>query len=236
MNSSENLVLERLTEKYKDVLNEDSEAVGERIDKNEVIKVLSKRFAEECQAGYMYWIAKDFLVGRKRAEVEETFEEHAKDEIEDHGNKLLKRISELGGSCYLFRNPNLWESLSTCKYYEPNDISVKAVLKQNIEAEKCAIKGYLELIDMVHQKDYTTEQMAKEILADEETHLQDLQDYLADIDSDDLDDVQDYSRKLRVPNLDDYVDENPDSDEELETYTDGHILSKEELTARYPNI
>jgi hypothetical protein len=78
--------------------------------------------------------------------------------------------------------------------------------------------------------------MAKEILADEESHLQDLQDYLADIDSDDLDDVQDYSRKLRVPNLDDYVDENPDSDEELETYTDGHILSKEELTARYPNI
>jgi len=52
----------------------------------------------------------------------------------------------------------------------------------NIENELGAIETYKDLIETAQiSKDYTTERKCKEILADEEEHLQLLQDFLDDM-------------------------------------------------------
>jgi bacterioferritin len=56
-----------------------------------------------------------------------------------------------------------------------------SLLKQNIAAEKCAIFRYQELADFTAGKDYTTCDLAKQILAEEEEHAQDLSDYARDL-------------------------------------------------------
>ena len=53
--------------------------------------------------------------------------------------------------------------------------------KKNVSSERCAILRYQEIANFTNGKDYTTCDIAKHILAEEEEHEQDLQDYLTDI-------------------------------------------------------
>ena len=55
------------------------------------------------------------------------------------------------------------------------------LLNDNVASERCAILRYQEIADFTNGKDFTTCDMAKKILAEEEEHEQDLQDYLTDI-------------------------------------------------------
>ena len=55
------------------------------------------------------------------------------------------------------------------------------MLKDNVASERCAILRYQEIADFTNGKDFTTCDIAKHILAEEEEHEQDLQDYLTDI-------------------------------------------------------
>ena len=50
-----------------------------------------------------------------------------------------------------------------------------------MDSERCAILRYQEIALFTDGKDFTTCDMAKHILAEEEDHEQDLQDYLDDI-------------------------------------------------------
>ena len=56
-----------------------------------------------------------------------------------------------------------------------------SLLKDNVASERCAILRYQEIADFTNGKDFTTCDIAKHILAEEEEHEQDLQDYLTDI-------------------------------------------------------
>ena len=63
----------------------------------------------------------------------------------------------------------------------PIDADVINLLKQNIAAERCAVIRYEEIASLCNNVDYTTCDIAKRIMADEEKHEQDLQDLLRDI-------------------------------------------------------
>ena len=166
----------------KKKLNESNSLLNERgIDTNAILKMLEILFAEEILAWYQYYIPINFMNGMERSAIAEEFKKHADDELNDHANKLLKRISELGGDAQSLMSFNL-KNIATCEYLAPQPpYSTIQLLKQNILAEKCAIKHYMALCDFVKDKDYTTYDLAKDILADEEEHLNDLKDFYYDI-------------------------------------------------------
>ena len=71
--------------------------------------------------------------------------------------------------------------MARCKYDTPTEFVSVSLLNQNVASELCAILRYQEIANFTNGKDYTTCDIAKHILAEEEDHEQDLQDYLNDI-------------------------------------------------------
>ncbi len=78
-------------------------------------------------------------------------------------------------------NPENWFKLAKCKYVTPKDFDSVSLLKDNVASERCAILRYQEIAEFTDGKDFTTCDIVKKILAEEEEHEQDLQDYLTDI-------------------------------------------------------
>ena len=67
--------------------------------------------------------------------------------------------------------------MARCKYDTPTEFDSVSLLNQNVASERCAILRYQEIANFTN----TTCDIAKHILAEEEDHEQDLQDYLNDI-------------------------------------------------------
>lgn len=167
--------------------------------KHLIVEKLKNALKEELNAWYGYIIVKDFLVGIGRPDVEKLYEETAEDELKDHAYWLMKRIAELDGTIEdITASPASWLTAThtylspkwSGKYSQQNivageeDIVIDVLdsLLQNVENEMGAIETYKELIEIAAlSKDYATEKKCKEILADEEEHLQLLQDQLDDI-------------------------------------------------------
>lgn len=78
-------------------------------------------------------------------------------------------------------DPKQWFDLARCKYDAPVDFGSEVLLKQNVESERCAIYRYQQIAEFTNGIDFTTCDIAKHIMAEEEDHEQDLQDYLNDI-------------------------------------------------------
>lgn len=149
-----------------------------QVDVKQVIELLNKAFADEWLAYYQYWIGAQVARGPMRNSVITELMEHATDELR-HAQMLSDRIIQLGGRPLL--DPAEWQACTNCGYTAPTDEHVKAILKQNIEGEQCAIEVYDKLIKLTHDKDVVTYQMAYEILNDEVEHEEDLQALLEDI-------------------------------------------------------
>lgn len=152
--------------------------LGRRIDVKNVLARLNAALAEEWLAYYQYWVGAQVVEGAMRSDIEREFLEHAEEEFR-HADLLAKRIMELDGTPIL--DPQLWNAHATCKYAPPREFDVMSLLRQNIASEKCAIFRYQDLADFTAGKDYTTCDLAKQILAEEEEHAQDLGDYLRDL-------------------------------------------------------
>ncbi|OUN73632.1 ferritin-like domain-containing protein [Barnesiella sp. An55] len=149
-----------------------------KIDVVEVLAELNAALSEEWLAFYQYWVGALVVKGAMRGDVQREFQEHALEEFE-HAKLLADRIVELEGMPVL--DPKQWFELAKCPYTAPTDTDVVKVLKQNVAAERCAILRYQTIATLTDGKDFTTCDMAKHILAEEEDHEQDLQDYLDDI-------------------------------------------------------
>ncbi|MCP9612990.1 ferritin-like domain-containing protein [Coprobacter tertius] len=150
-----------------------------KIDVPKLVDNLNKALAEEWLAFYQYWVGSFVIEGPMRTEVQKEMEEHAQEEYE-HAHLLATRIIELEGTPVL--SPKQWFDLAHCKYVAPDDFSVVSILKQNVASERCAILRYQEIATLTDGLDFTTCDMAKHIMAEEQDHEQDLQDFLTDID------------------------------------------------------
>ena len=149
-----------------------------KLDVESLISQLNAALAEEWLAYYQYWIGALVVEGAMRPNVQSEFEEHANEERK-HAEMIAKRIIELEGVPVL--DPQKWSELARCKYDTPQDFDSVCLLNDNVASERCAILRYQEIADFTNGKDFTTCDMAKKILAEEEEHEQDLQDYLTDI-------------------------------------------------------
>jgi len=152
------------------------EIVG--MDISKLLELLNKAFADEWLAYYQYWIGAKVAKGLMRGPVVAELEEHAGDELK-HAGMLTERIIQLGGTPIL--KPEGWYKMTNCGYEAPEDPNVRAVLKQNIKGEQCAIDVYKSLLETVKDKDPVTYNMVLEILEDEVEHEEDLQAILEDM-------------------------------------------------------
>ena len=164
----------------KQLLTYINEAEGSKI-----IDAMKNALKEELNAWYGYVIVKEWLTGTDRKDIEKFYEDTAKDELEDHGYWLMKRINQLGGTIEdISMSPNSWETANH-KYIAPtwnkDNIDIKKSLEDNITNEEGAIETYEELVKVTEGIDPTSNSKLKEILADEQEHLQELKDFLQDI-------------------------------------------------------
>ncbi len=149
-----------------------------RIDITRLLDTLNAALSEEWLAYYQYWIGSLVVEGAMRADLQRELQEHAAEEFA-HAKMLADRIIQLEGMPVL--DPAQWLTLARCKYAAPLQNDVLNILKQNIASERCAIVRYEEIASYTNGLDFTTCDMAKKIMAEEEEHEQELQDYLRDV-------------------------------------------------------
>lgn len=156
-----------------------TEIVG--MDVGELINMLNSALADEWLAVYQYWAGAQVVKGKMRPHVEEELKEHAKEEMK-HADMLADRIVQLGGTPII--DFHKLSELAGCKYAVPSDFSTGAIVNQNIQGERCAIKRYHEILEKVKQgNDPVTFHLIRKILQEEVEHEQDLEDIKEDIES-----------------------------------------------------
>jgi bacterioferritin len=97
----------------------------------------------------------------------------------------MERINQLGGTIEdITMSPNTWETAKH-KYIAPiwknGNINIKESLMINITNEEGAIETYEELVKVTDGVDPASNSKLKQILADEQEHLQELQDFIQDL-------------------------------------------------------
>ena len=159
--------------------------VNEASSSPQIIDAMKNALKEELNAWYGYVIVKEWLTGTDRKDIEKFYDDTAKDELEDHGYWLMKRINQLGGTIEdITMSPDSWNSAKH-KYIAPSwkngNIDIKKSLEDNVKNEEGAIETYEELVKLTEGVDPTSNSKLKEILADEQEHLQELKDFLNDL-------------------------------------------------------
>lgn len=154
-----------------------SDLMIKNLENKDLVTLLQSALAEEYLQWYQYTVVIPFAVGQDRVNIVEAFKEHAKDELEDHAAWLIERINQLDGVPTLVDEPSKWNLCAVHKYIKPTPpYDVCTLLEQNIQSEKGAIETYTTLEAVTRHNDIVTNRKVKEILADEQEHLQNLID------------------------------------------------------------
>lgn len=176
----------------KDITNYISSSIVEscdymdEYDNTVLIGKLTNALAEEIYAWYGYFIVCPFLSGNtQRKDIQKFYTDAANDELNDHAHWLIERINQLGGSTSAIASPeNL--VIAQHKYEVPvfsrdGKIDIISSLKLNIKNERNAIETYKDLVEYTSSIDPASNSKLKEILMDEEEHLNELQEFLDDM-------------------------------------------------------
>ncbi|HEX7382595.1 MAG TPA: ferritin-like domain-containing protein [Nevskiaceae bacterium] len=100
---------------------------------------------------------------------------HANEEL-GHADRLSARIVQLGGAPEL--DPDTLSGRSHADYDQ--SAGLKAMIKANLVAERIAVEVYRQMVTVIGDKDPTTVQLLRDILAQEESHAEELSDWLDD--------------------------------------------------------
>lgn len=152
------------------------EIVG--MDVKELLELLNRAYSDEWLAYYQYWIGAKIVAGPMKDAVITELEQHAAEEL-NHALMLTNRIIQLGGTP--ITKPEDWYKWTNCGYDAPDDVYVKAILRQNIKGEQCAISAYHKLMQKTQSTDPVTYNIVLQILEQEVEHEEDLQSLLQDI-------------------------------------------------------
>ena len=148
------------------------------MDVDQLITLLRKAFSDEWLAYYQYWVGAQVVKGPMKDAVIAELNQHAADELR-HAGLVSLRIIELGGMPVT--KPEDWYKWTNCGYEAPDDPYVETILKQNIKGEQCAITTYSKLLKTTREADPVTYNIVVQILQDEVSHEEDLQNLEEDI-------------------------------------------------------
>lgn len=147
-------------------------------NKEEIVDLMQKAYADEWLAYYQYWIGAKIVKGPLKDALIKELLEHADDELR-HASMIADRLGQLGVVPII--NPKDWIALSNCGYEEPSNPFVKNIIEQNIKGEQCAISVYKELIYRSKDVDIITYNLVLKILEEEMEHEIDLQSLAEDL-------------------------------------------------------
>lgn len=142
--------------------------------RNDIIKLLNDSLATELVCALRYRRHHFTAQGLLSPKIAEEFLVHANEETA-HADMLAKRIVELGGSPDF--SPGSLMRRSHAAYDESQDL--KAMIRANLIAERVAIESYSQMIHLIGDKDSSTRRMIEEILGVEQSHAEELRDWLA---------------------------------------------------------
>jgi bacterioferritin len=134
---------------------------------DEVIEVLQSAYMEELETVMNYRTNSIVLDGVRAEEIKESLEDDIKEEL-DHAGMLGRRLKQLGA-----RPPGSARFEAKQERLQPpsDSTDVLAVVRGVLDAEDDAIATYRRLVDLAREvDDPVTEDLAVEILADEEAH------------------------------------------------------------------
>ena len=145
-----------------------------------VISLLIKAYAAELETVQNYLANSVWLDGLRAREVAESLSEDVTEEL-GHATKLAHRLKQLGacppGSLELARNQKALQPSS-------DSTNLRHVVEGVLAAERDAIATYEEVIQASDESDPVTQDLAIEILADEEAHRTLFEGFLKSLDKD----------------------------------------------------
>jgi bacterioferritin len=134
---------------------------------NDIVDVLQSAYMEELETVINYRTNSIVLDGVRAQEIKESLEEDIEEEL-GHAELLGRRLKQLGG-----RPPGAADFTAHQESLQPPEDStdVLTVIQGVLDAEEDAIATYRHLVELARANDDpVTEDLAIEILADEEAH------------------------------------------------------------------
>ncbi|HSC84620.1 MAG TPA: ferritin-like domain-containing protein [Pseudomonas sp.] len=165
--------VETLRQHARQHIEQGAITAGYAADRETVLKLLNQALATEivCVLRYRrhYFMAR----GIHAKSIADEFLQHSNEE-QQHADQLAARIVQLGGEPDFA--PDRLAQRSHAEYVAGG--SLLEMIKEDLVAERIAIDSYRELIHYLGDRDPTTSQMLKSILAVEEEHADELADLL----------------------------------------------------------
>jgi bacterioferritin len=133
---------------------------------NKIIGLLKKAYAAELETVQNYLANSVWLDGLRAQEISESLAADVTEEL-GHAQKLAHRLKQLG-AC----PPGSLELARDQKSLQPpaDSTDLRHVIEGVLEAERAAIATYKEIIAACEGSDPVTQDLATQILADEEGH------------------------------------------------------------------
>lgn len=141
----------------------------------EVLYFLNEALATELVCVLRYRAHHFMARGIHAKGIAQEFLVHANEELA-HADMIAARIVQLGGEPDF--TPDGLNARSHVEFAAAT--SLEDMIRENLIAERIAIDSYRDLIQYLANDDPTTSRMLKDILAMEESHADELADWLAD--------------------------------------------------------
>jgi bacterioferritin len=140
--------------------------VGKKAD-NAIIAQLNELLASEL-AGANRYLHHSFMVfGFSRKPIVSYLRQQSTESL-THAALLGEKIVALGGH----------PTVKIEARWEPEKHKLREMLEINLKAEQDALKGYLKLLSMIPKEDVALDEMVRDLIRQEQEHLEELEKYL----------------------------------------------------------
>jgi bacterioferritin len=142
--------------------------------KAQIIDALKRAYTMEVETVINYLAISLHLEGVRAEAIKQALSADIQEEL-THAQQFGNRIKQLGGVV-----PGSLAMEFSEKHLQPptDSTDVVAVIKGVIAAEEEAIKHYKAMIKLTQDDDFVTEDLARNVLAQEEAHRQQFEGYL----------------------------------------------------------
>ncbi|MFC6238894.1 ferritin-like domain-containing protein [Longivirga aurantiaca] len=138
-------------------------------DLERVVQMLQTALATELVCVLRYRQHHYAATGMDAEPIAAEFLAHSEEEL-GHAGLIAARISQLGSNPDF--SPSTLEGRAHSEYVEAD--SLRAMVTENLVAERVAVAAYTDIIEWLGSSDPTTRRMLEQILAVEEEHADDL--------------------------------------------------------------
>lgn len=143
-------------------------------DNQQIIDLLVRAYNDELETVMNYLANATNLDGVRAEEIKKSLQTDVTEEL-GHAQMLARRIKIIGG-----RVPGSqalsWHQESLQPPKDSTDVAT--VIRGVIEAENAAIAGYRKIIEVCDGVDYVTQDLAIELMGDEEAHRREFVGFL----------------------------------------------------------